>query len=112
MQKYLPFRVVADLWKENKRSMVKHSTFCAYMLILKTHLLPEFGDATVITESEVQLFALDKLKSGLSRKSVHDILAVLKAVAKYGANMTFSICPHGISIIQPKPRQGNFRCSR
>ena len=85
MQNYLPFRMVAFLWKENKRSIVKHSTFCAYMLILKTHLLPEFGDATVITETEAQKFALDKLKSGLSRKSVHDILAVLKAVAKYGA---------------------------
>ena len=85
MQEHLTFQEVANLWKENKRSMVKHSTFCAYMLILKTHLLPKFGDATVITESEAQQFALDKLNSGLSRKSVHDILAVLKAVAKYGA---------------------------
>ena len=42
MQKHLPFREVADLWKENKRSMVKHSTFCAYILILKTHLLRQF----------------------------------------------------------------------
>lgn len=84
MQKHLPFREVAILWKENKRSMVKHSTFCAYMLILKTHLLPKFGDAAVISEAEAQQFALDKLNSGLSRKSVHDILAVLKAVAKYG----------------------------
>lgn len=85
MQKNLPFREVADLWKENKRSMVKHSTFCAYMLILQTHILPKFGDVTTITESEAQRFALDKLNSGLSRKSVHDIIAVLKAVAKYGA---------------------------
>lgn len=85
MQKHLPFREVADLWKDNKRSMVKYSTFCAYVLILKTHLLPKFGDAATITESEAQQFALDKLNSGLSRKSVHDILAVLKAVAKYGA---------------------------
>ena len=85
MQNNLPFREVADIWKENKRSMVKHSTFCAYMLVLKTHLLPKFGDATVITEAEAQQFALDKLNSGLSRKSVHDILAVLKAIAKYGA---------------------------
>lgn len=85
MQNYLPFREVANLWKENKRSMVKHSTFCAYMLILKTHLIPKFGDITVITESDAQQFALDKLNSGLSRKSVRDIIAVLKAVAKYGA---------------------------
>lgn len=72
MQNNLPFREVADLWKENKRSMVKHSTFCAYMLILKTHLLPKFGDVTTITESEAQRFALDKLNTGLSRKSVHE----------------------------------------
>ena len=85
MQKHLTFREVADLWKENKRCMVKHSTFCAYMLILKTHILPKFGDTAFITESAAQQFALDKLNSGLSRKSVHDIMAVLKAVAKYGA---------------------------
>lgn len=84
-ERILPLREVADLWKENKRSMVKHSTFCAYMLILKTHLLPKFGDATVITESEAQQFVLDKLNSGLSRKTVRDIMAVLKEVAKYGA---------------------------
>lgn len=85
MKKNLSFREVADLWKESKRSLVKHSTFCAYMLILKTHLLPVFGDATAITEAEAQQFAIDKLHSGLSRKSVHDILAVLKAIVKYGA---------------------------
>ena len=85
MQKHLTFREVADLWKENKRCMVKHSTFCAYMLILKTHILPKFGDTAFITESAAQQFALDKLNSGLSRKSVHDIMAVLKAVAKYCA---------------------------
>lgn len=84
-ERLLPLREVADLWKENKRSMVKHSTFCAYMLILKTHILPKFGETTVITESEAQQFALDKLNSGLSRKTVRDIMAVLKEVAKYGA---------------------------
>lgn len=85
MQNQLSFRETAELWKENKRGLVKHSTFCAYALILKTHLLPAFGDATTITESDVQHFVFDKLNAGLSRKSVHDILAVLKAIAKYGA---------------------------
>ncbi|MDE6801736.1 MAG: site-specific integrase, partial [Muribaculaceae bacterium] len=85
MQTNLPFRDVAELWKANKRGMVKHSTFCAYTLILKTHLLPKFGDSISINEIDVQQFALDKLGSGLSRKSVHDIVAVLKAIAKFGA---------------------------
>lgn len=85
MQTYIPFCEVAELWKEYKRSLVKHSTYCAYILILRTHLLPVFGDATTISEFDAQRFALDKLRSGLSRKSVHDILAVLKSVARYGA---------------------------
>lgn len=85
MQTHLLFKEVAERWKENRRSLVKHSTYCAYTLILKTHLLPTFGDAIAISEAETQQFVLDKLDSGLSRKSVHDILAVLKAIAKYGA---------------------------
>lgn len=85
MDTNLTFRDISDLWKENKRGMVKHSTYCAYILILKTHLLPSFGNATAITEADAQRFTLEKLQSGLSRKSVHDILAVLKAIAKYGA---------------------------
>lgn len=85
MPAYLPFREVAALWKENKSNMVKHSTYCAYMLILKTHLLPKFGDSETISESDAQQFVLDSLRSGLSRKSVHDVLSVLKAIAKYGA---------------------------
>lgn len=85
MQTQLTFQEVATLWQENKRSLVKHSTYCSYSLILKTHLLPKFGNDTIIPESDVQQFVLDKLQSGLSRKSVHDILAVLKAIARFGA---------------------------
>lgn len=85
MPSNLPFCQVAELWKESKRNIVKHSTFCAYSLILKTHILPTFGNATTISENDTQQFVLNKLHSGLSRKTVHDIVAVLKAIAKYGA---------------------------
>ena len=85
MQTFLSFGEVADLWREAKRGLVKRSTFCAYSLTLKTHLLPKFGPATAISEVDAQQFALDELGEGLSRKSVRDIMALLKAVAKYGA---------------------------
>ena len=78
------FTEVAMRWKESKQSVVKHSTYCAYCLILKTHLIPYFGNHSFITESQVQEFVFDKLNSGLSSKYVHDILAVLSAVCKYG----------------------------
>ncbi|MDE6108937.1 MAG: site-specific integrase [Muribaculaceae bacterium] len=85
MPSNLTFRQVAELWKESKRDIVKHSTFCAYSLLLKTHILPVFGNAVSISENDAQQFVLAKLRSGLSRKSVHDIVAILKAIAKFGS---------------------------
>lgn len=79
------FREIAELWKENRRSVVKHSTYCAYALILKTHIMPVFADSVSISEAEVQQFAFGKLETGLSKKTVHDIIAVLKSVGRFGA---------------------------
>lgn len=78
------FQEVSKIWCDAKRPIVKHSTMCAYMLTLQTHLLPRFGVMTVITESDVQQFVIDKFSSGLARKTVRDLVAVLKSVAKYG----------------------------
>lgn len=70
------------------------STFCAYMLVLKTHLLPVFGGAETITEDDAQQFVFDKLRGGLSRKTVQDMMAVLKSVVKFGTK-------HGIYRYEP-----------
>ncbi len=87
------FREIAELWKENRRSVVKHSTYCAYALILKTHLMPVFADAVSISEEDVQQFAFGKLETGLSKKTVHDIIAVLKSVVRFGAKRGMSEMP-------------------
>ena len=78
------FYEVSKIWCDAKRPIVKHSTMCAYVLTLQTHLLPCFGAMTVITESEVQQFVIDKCSSGLAKKTVRDIVAVLKSIVKYG----------------------------
>lgn len=85
MHNTLTFREIAELWKESRRNIVKHSTYCAYTLILKTHLMPVFADSISISEAEVQQFAFSKLETGLSKKTVHDIIAVLKSVGRFGA---------------------------
>lgn len=77
-------REIAMAWKEDKRPYVKQSTFAAYMLILENHLLPHFGDNDTLKEKAVQEFVLNKLNSGMSVKSVKDILIVLKMVMKFG----------------------------
>ena len=85
MHNTLTFREIAELWKESRRNIVKHSTYCAYTLILKTHLMPVFADSVSISEAEVQQFAFSKLETGLSKKTVQDIIAVLKSVGRFGA---------------------------
>lgn len=77
-------REIAAAWKEHKRPYVKQSTMAAYVLILENHILPTFGEDNSLTEQSVQAFVLHKIESGLSTKSVKDILIVLKMVMKFG----------------------------
>ena len=77
-------REIAGAWKEYKRPYVKQSTMAAYVLILENHVLPYFGDGDSLHEQAVQTFVLQKLESGLSVKTIKDILIVLKMVMKFG----------------------------
>lgn len=76
---------VINLWKTDKKNYVKKSTFSAYVLLIENHLLPTFGDKQEVPEADVQSFVLQKLASGLSQKTIKDILIVLKMVLKFGA---------------------------
>ncbi len=78
------FEQVAALWQKDKQQYVKKSTFAAYSLLISNHLLPAFSDKTHIDEECVQQFIFTKLSSGLSPKSVKDILIVLKMILKFG----------------------------
>lgn len=76
---------VIELWKTNKKQYVKKSSFAAYILLIENHLLPAFRDSSLIEEADVQNFVFEKLKSGLSHKTIKDILIVLKMIMKFGA---------------------------
>ncbi|MBF02407.1 MAG: site-specific integrase [Flavobacterium sp.] len=76
---------VIDLWKADKKQYVKKSSYAAYLLLTENHLLPAFGQKKEIEETDVQAFVLKKLASGLSHKTIKDILIVLKMILKFGA---------------------------
>lgn len=95
---------IADLWKEEKRQFVKKSTFAAYSLIVETHLLPAFGHLTTVTEKDVQDFVLQKLSTGLSQKTIKDMLIVLRMILKYGAKKNYCIYAP-IDVIFPTDRE-------
>ena len=75
---------IIDLWKKDKKQYVKKSTYSAYVLLVKNHLLPYFGDKYEVEESDVQKFVFEKLEQGLSQKTIMDILIVLKMILKFG----------------------------
>jgi len=75
---------IIDLWKKDKKQYVKKSSYSAYMLLVENHILPVFGNMCNIEERDIQLFVFQKLKEGLSKKSIKDILIVLKMVLKFG----------------------------
>jgi integrase len=76
---------VIDLWKADKKQYVKKSSYAAYLLLTENHLLPAFGHKNELEETDVQAFVFQKLDSGLSQKTIKDILIVLKMILKFGA---------------------------
>lgn len=75
---------IVTLWKEDKRQYVKRSTFSAYTLLIENHILPSFGNKTLIEEQNVQSFVFQELDKGLSHKTIKDILIVLKMILRFG----------------------------
>ena len=79
------FKEVSEIWKRDKRQYVKPSSYSTYVLLLNKHILPVFGESTLVTESDVQSFVLKKLDEGLSTKSVKVLVLVLKMITRFGA---------------------------
>lgn len=79
------FNELATLWKADKKQYVKKSTYATYTILLQNHLQPAFGQRTEITEELVQQYVLAKLQEGLSRKTIKDMLIILKMVLKFGS---------------------------
>lgn len=73
------------MWLNDKKQYVKKSTISAYVLLIKNHITPTFGSYNHISEEQVQAFVFEKLEAGLSKKTIQDILIVLKMVLKFGA---------------------------
>jgi len=80
----MEFLEIATEWKMEKKKYVKKSSYAAYALLVENHLIPAFGNKHQVNESDIQNFVLQKLDTGLSQKTVKDMLIVLKMIFKYG----------------------------
>lgn len=104
MEQETTFSRVAELWKADKKQYVKKSTFAAYCLIMQSHLLPELGGTDDVTEEVVQNLVNRKLESGLSQKTVRDILVVLKMILRFAAKHGYQES-HQIDVVFPTERE-------
>lgn len=78
------FKNIIELWKKDKSQYVKKSTYSAYVLLLENHIIPFYGEMQDVNEDDVQSFVLEKLKQGLSQKTIKDIIIILKMIIKFG----------------------------
>lgn len=100
------FLEVMNLWKVDKKQYVKKSSYSAYVLLLENHLIPAFSEKNELEETEVQTFVFEKLKQGLSQKTIKDILIVLKMVLKFGAkNKWITYHPYDIQFPTQREKQ-------
>ena len=86
------FKTLMHEWLKTKKPMVAPSTHANFTLIAVNHLIPHFGRMKIgaITEASVQAYILHlhahgRLDGhgGLSVKSIHDILLVLRLTMAY-----------------------------
>ena len=104
MEQKTTFSRVAELWKADKKQYVKKSTYAAYCLIIQSHLISELGGVEDVTETIVQNLVNRKLESGLSQKTVRDILVVLKMILRFGAKYGYWES-HQIDVVFPTERE-------
>lgn len=89
MDKVKTINEITVLWKEEKKRYVKKSTYAAYQLLIQNHIKDYFGNLYEVSEEHVQKFVFDKLDSGLSEKTIKDIIIVLKMILKFGAKNSY-----------------------
>lgn len=82
-------------WLASARLRVKPSSYCCYERLVSKHIITYFDDIAYdeLTTPVINAFSEHKLKygkanglGGLSAKSVHDILVIMRSVAKYAEN--------------------------
>lgn len=86
------FKELCSEWLTSAKLRVKSSSYCCYEKLINKHILPYFEDIGYdeLSTPVINAFTDHKLKfgkangfGGLSAKSVHDILIIMRSVAKY-----------------------------
>ena len=100
------FQNIAFDWLNSLQPQIKASTYNKYRNILNLYLLPEFGakELSSLTYIQMENFSTNLLisggikKSGLSPKTVTDIISLLRNILRFAVNRGYSIPCNGKNI--------------
>ncbi len=96
-------------WIIEIKKRIKASTYAKYCNILKNHIVPSLGRLRIscITTDVIKQYSADKLGTGLSVKTVRDILSVLKGIFEF-AQSEGAVCNCSFSEISVKSSKKNI----
>lgn len=93
------FEEVAAAWLENPLANFKEATYIRYRTLIKAYLLPTFQQCKIseITCNSVQNLCKElerhgkKNRTGLSTKTISDVLSVLRGILRYAQSQSIPI---------------------
>lgn len=104
------FEELANEWFAVTRNNIKISTVGAYGRILKTHLIPYFGEMRFadITPETVEQFILNEREKGFSNRHISNILTQLRMITRY-ASEKYSCFNPAVGVKAPKDNKKSAR---
>lgn len=98
-------------WLAYKRTDIKESTYIKYRNIIVKHIDPRLGNTYInnMQNEDIQNYALFLKISGLSSKSIKDILSLVSAIFKYAAGNGLCTAKLRIENFYPKAEKKQIR---
>lgn len=94
---------LCEKWQASTRHTIKESSFACYNTLLETHVIPWFSryDLSQLSSELLDKFTIEMNHSGLSPRTIKEILILLKNILKYGEQMGY-LCLNHVQISYPK----------
>lgn len=112
------FTFYATEWLDSIHLHIKHSTYVKYSNIVNNHIMPELGNCQIceLSTEDIREYADKKLSlgnaktsTGLSTKTVKDILSVLRLILRYAGELGVEIhCNLDLINIRSTPANKNI----
>lgn len=86
----MTFEKLYEVWKADKASGFKASTYAAYIMTAETYLLPNIGEMEEIGEAEIMSLQ-EKLREGSGEESAYNSARLALTIIRHGAKK--GLCP-------------------